>query len=295
MVLDDLDEDRTSSVILVTDGVANIGSVHHADFLNLVAEKDIRLFTFVIGNSGNRPLLDSLAKASGGFAMDISEYDDIYGRILQAKNKVFHEAMHGVQVKIQGGNIKDLSPATPGSLYRGQQLVMFGRYEKAGPVSVTLNAKISGNDKTWHCNAVLPAENTDNPEIERLWALSVIEELMDEVRVNGESEKLRKKIVDLARKYSLVTDYTSMLVLDEQEMESSGIQHTGITNAARVKKERKARAKRRAVPVKSYRVDSKPGESMFNGAESSAIGSGPAGPWFLLILFLGCWILKRKE
>ena len=290
--LDGMDDDRTTSVILVTDGVANVGPTYHADFLNLVAEKDVRLFTFVIGNSSNRPLLDSLTKASGGFAMDISEYDDIYGRILQAKNKVLHEALHGVEVKITGGEIVDLTPVSPGSLYHGQQLVMFGKYLKPGPVSISLHAKISGKDQTWHCDAVLPDEDIDNPEIERLWALSSIEELMEEVRINGESEKLRGKIVDLATKYSLVTDYTSMLVLDDQEMETAGIRRN---NSDRVQKERKAQKKRFSRPVKNYRVDSKPEKSMFRGATSPGIGSGPVGPWFLFILFGGCWVLRRKN
>ena len=37
----------------------------------------VRLFTFVMGNSANEPLLEMLAKDSGGFAMNISSNDDI--------------------------------------------------------------------------------------------------------------------------------------------------------------------------------------------------------------------------
>lgn len=80
-----LDDDRTSSVILVTDGVANVGETEQREFLKLLKTYDIRLFTFVIGNSANQPLLERLAQDSGGFAMNISDADDITGRILQAK------------------------------------------------------------------------------------------------------------------------------------------------------------------------------------------------------------------
>lgn len=285
-----LDSERTSSIVLVTDGVANIGPTGHDEFLKLVDKKDIRLFTFVIGNSSNRPLLEDLAKASNGFAMDISTSDDIYGKILQAKNKVIYQALHNVNITIDGGKTADLTPANPGSLYRGQQLVMFGHYQKPGPVTINMEAKISGQVHEWSCSAVLPEVDTDNPEIERLWALSAIEEVMSEIRVHGESDNLRNRVVDLATEYSLVTDYTSMVVLDEQEMENLGIERK---NSQRITKERSAQQTRQAAPVKNYRVDKKD-NSMFHGAPSPSVGSGPVGPWFLLIL-AGCGLLNRRK
>lgn len=286
-----MDDERTTAMILVTDGVANIGPTRHADFLQLVDAQDIRLFTFVIGNSSNRPLLNNLAKASGGFAMDISPGDDIYGRILQAKSKVLHEAFHDVEVTFSGGKIDELTPASPGTLFRGQQLVMFGKYTKPGPVTISMKAKISGAEHEWTSTAVLPETDTDNPEVERLWALSAIDEIMEEIRLHGENEKNRNEVIQLGTEYSLVTDYTSMVVLDEQEMERLGIQRS---NSKRVSQERTAQEKREASPVKSYRTDNDSG-GMFKGAPSPGIGSGPVGPW-LLILLAGCgWLVRRKS
>ncbi|MBW2658696.1 MAG: VWA domain-containing protein, partial [Deltaproteobacteria bacterium] len=286
-----IDSERTSAIFLVTDGVANIGPEHHSDFLKLIEANDIRIFTFVMGNSANRPLLETLAKKSGGFTMDISSQDDIYGKILQAKSKVIREAMHGVTVKFSGGGVSKLTPASPGSLYHGQQLVMFGKYNKPGPVSISMQAKISGAEQEWTCDTTLPAEDLDNPEIERLWALSAIDEVMDEIEINGESDNLRDQVAKLGKKYSLVTDYTSMVVLDEQEMEGLGIQRS---NTDRVNKERKAQQQRKNSPQKSYRVDNTKSGGMFKGASSPGVGSGPVGPWFLVVLLGCCWLVRRK-
>jgi len=63
------DSERTTSIILVTDGVANVGATQHNVFVELLRQKDVRLFSFIIGNSANTPLLEKLAKESGGFAM----------------------------------------------------------------------------------------------------------------------------------------------------------------------------------------------------------------------------------
>ena len=289
-----LDDDRTTGVILVTDGVANVGQTEHAHFLKLLRQYDIRLFTFVIGNSANQPLLDRLAIESGGFAMNISTGDDIIGRIIQAKSKILYENMHDVELKFHGEKVKNLTPKKIGSLYQGQQLVMFGQFDGAGEVEVELKAMISGREHSWQCKADLPEVDTDNPELERLWALSNIENIMQEIRDYGENKSLRKQVVALGKEYSLVTDYTSMLVISEVEMEGLGL---GRKNADRVDNERKAQQRRSNRPVTNHRVDqtqtdSSGNKGMFKGRRSPGIGTGPVGPVFIM---LAMWMKRKKR
>lgn len=291
-----LDSERSTGVVVVTDGVTNTGQTEHTAFVKLLRQYDIRLFTFVIGNSANQPLLDMLAKESNGFAMNISDRDDIYGRLVQAKAKILYENLHDVQLQISGGKVSDLTPSKPGNLYQGQQLVMFGHYKGSGPVKIEMNAKISGQEQTWTCQADLPAMDTDNPELERLWALSSIDEIAEQIRLGGEKDSLRKNIVALGTEYSLVTDYTSMLVLKEEEYENAGIQRN---NANRVQNERAAQQQRNAQPVKNYRVDTNPQSDgsntpTFDNRPSPGIGtgSGPVGPLFVGLML---WLKRRSN
>ncbi len=287
-----LDDDRTSGVILVTDGVSNLGNTEHRAFLELLKRYDIRLFTFVIGNSANQPLLERLAKDSGGFAMNISTGDDITGRLLQAKAKVLHQNLHDVQIDIDGEQVTELTPSVSSNLYLGQQAVQFSRYRGAGEVIITMKAKISGQEQKWQTRAVLPDVETSNPELERLWAMSKIEERMAQVREHGEATELRKQITELGVNYSLVTDYTSMLVVTDEVMETQGIQRR---NADRVQKERNAQQQRASQPVQNHRVDNLSNNS--NGAfnrPSPGIGYG-SGPVGLLAIPLLAWLQRRKK
>ncbi len=291
MALNSLEEERTQSVVLVTDGVANVGPAQHADFVKLLEQHDVRLFTFIISNSANTPLLERLANISGGFAMAVSTQDDIFGRIIQAKNKVLYEALHDVNVSFSGGKVFSLTPAAPTSLYRGQQLVMFGKYKKPGPVSLSLQAKISGQQHEWNSEIILPDADVENPEIERLWALAAIEEHMDDIRLNGETGSLKKKIVDLGTTYSLVTDYTSMVVVNDQEAEELGLQSN---NRKRVERERAAQSQRKAMAPASKRVDNGKDGGMFNNTPAPSFGTGPVGPLYLLVL-LGAGLVVRRR
>ncbi len=288
MAYDKLDDDRTTAVILVTDGVANVGTTEQREFVKLLKQYDIRLFTFIIGNSANQPLLERLAIESNGFAMNVSESEDIVGRIIQAKAKVLYQNMHGVELVFGGEKVTELTPAKIGSLYQGQQLVMFGHYNGDGDLELEMKAKISGQERSWKCSVNLPAIDTDNPELERMWALSRIDELMQQVRDEGESSTLRNKIVALGTEYSLVTDYTSMLVVSEVEMENLGLQRK---NADRVATERNAQQQKAAQPVKNY-TQNNPNGGMFNGKSAPGVGSGPVG---VLFVMFSVWLKRRRR
>ncbi|MES9960199.1 MAG: VIT and VWA domain-containing protein [Sedimenticola sp.] len=290
-----LDADRTSSIVLVTDGVANVGETKQRRFLELVEQKDVRLFTFIMGNSANRPLLEVLTKASNGFAASISNSDDIVGQLLLAKSKVTHEAMHGVEIDIDGIRTADLTPAQIGSLYRGQQLVVLGHYWGSGEADITLKGKISGTKTEYRTRFAFPDRATDNPELERLWAYATIEHLGSEIEDFGEKADLKQAIVDLGVEYGLVTDYTSMVVMRDEMFEQRGIERR---NKKRLAIEESARQQRAQRTAQSRRVDtSSPMFSSNRATTRSSSGGGAFAPLdvALLLTILLVMALRSKR
>jgi Ca-activated chloride channel family protein len=244
---------------------------------------DVRLFTFVMGNSANRPLLQGMAKISNGFAMNVSNSDDIVGQLMLATSKLTHEALHDIDVKISGVKVKDLTPERIGSLYRGQQLILFGHYWGDGTADVRVHGKVSGQPIEYRTRFEFPAQSTRNPEVERLWAFASIEDLQNRIDYLGEDADSRQAIVDLAKEYSLVTDYTSMTVMREEQYQHYGIDRR---NQARVAMEQAARQQRSSAPVVNNRVDEQ--QPMYSKPRaypsSGHSGGGALGPWLLLLL-----------
>ncbi len=289
-----LDADRSSAVILVTDGVANVGTTEKKQFLKLLQGHDVRLFTFVMGNSANRPLLEGMAKVSNGFAMSISNSDDIAGKILEAQSKLTHAAMHDVDLKISGVKVKELTPAHIGSLYRGQQLIVFGHYWGEGEATLQLNTKIAGQEKRYQTQFNFPEQSVLNPEIERLWAFAKIEDLSNQMDYLGADSDTEQAITDLAVEHGLVTEYTSMLVMRDEQFEQQGIDRT---NKQRVEKEQAAREQRAQQPVRNNRVDQ--AQPTFSTPRPSYGGGGGGGGgamplWLVLTLPLLIWVRKRR-
>ena len=226
MALDNLDADRTSVIVLVTDGEANVGVTDKRDFLDLMKQHDVRLFTAVMGNGSNRPLLEAMTDVSNGFAVSVSNSDDIAGKLLEFTSKVTHEALHDLQLTIDGIRVADLTPATPTSLYRGEQLVVFGHYWGDGTADLSLTGKVSGHEKRYTTSFAFPAVATANPEIERLWAYAKIRELQERLDYLGADADAREAIVALAVEHGLVTDHTSMVVMREEQFAARGIERS---------------------------------------------------------------------
>jgi len=269
LALSSLDDDRATSIVLVTDGVTNTGVIAPQEFLKLLKKYDVRIFGFVMGNSANWPLMQMIGEVTGGFSVGVSNDDDIVGQIMLAKSKILHESLHDASIKIKGVKTFDTTDDYIGKIYRGQQLVLFGRYDSAGKATVTLKAKLTGEDKTYTTTFDFPETDTDNPEIERLWALNQIEQNKELCRAGAmpvtELEEVERS---LGTKYQLVTDETSMIVLSDQVFADRGIERR---NQKRVAVERKAQAQRAQQPVKNYTVSS--GQKTFP-THAPGIGGG---------------------
>jgi Ca-activated chloride channel family protein len=224
--------------------------------------------------------------------MDVSNRDDLYGRLVQAKAKLAREAMHGVRLELDGVEATELTPARLPNAYYGQQIVMFGRYERPGRAQLRLKARISGEDRSWETAIDLPDFDTTYPELERLWALATVRDLQERIEDGGEKRNLRNAIVDLGTEYGIVTNYTSMLVVRPERFEELGIERN---NERRVQNERVARSTRSQGQPRSTRVDRQ--QPMYPNQPSPGLGGGAVGPWFLaaLAVLLGGRAIVRRR
>ena len=277
-----LDQDRTTAVLLVTDGVANVGPSNLTKFLKLMEPVDVRLFTAIMGNSANEPLLEGLTNHMEGFAINVSNDDDIVGLMMQMISKVSHEAMHNVKVSINGVRTRDITPEKFNRVYRGEQLVMFGKYSGDGTARLTINTEISGEKKQFESDVVFPKVNTDIPELERLWAYATIKAMQAQQDIVGETRDTRQGITDVALDHGLVTNYTSLIVVRDEIFAQEQIERK---NAKRVDREQQARQQRANSPVKSNQQDSNR-PAFPSVRHSTSNGGGSLGGFLLAALLL---------
>ena len=278
--LKSLDADRATCFILVTDAVTNTGVIEPAAFHRLMQAYDIRFFGFLMGNSGNWPLMRTLCDASGGYSKAVSNDDDIIGQIMLAKDKITHESLHDAQLHVSGVKVFNTTDLFINKIYRGQQLVLFGQYDQPGRARLELRARKTGQDLNYTTEIEFPAVSPDHPELERLWALNQIEriELLQDIgKMDGDEG--REAIVNLGLQNQIVTDHTAMLLLNDQAFEQRGIQRL---NRDMIAREREARTRRANQGSQIARVDNS--QPMFKPSTPSLGGGGALDPISVLLM-----------
>jgi Ca-activated chloride channel homolog len=277
------DADRPLNVVILSDGMTE--QKEQSELIGLIASapESTRVFCIGIGNEVNRPLLQQLAERAGGLAAFVSLQDDFKRQSQAFRRKLMRPVASNVSITIDGLETYDVLPGELPDLFYGAPLRMIGRYKDGGNVQVTVRADVMGQPIQQTVSVDLPAQRDDNPEIERMWAFSCVQQLMNSIRENGTSPDIENKIVRLCEGYSIVSEYASFIVLEnDSEYQRWSIQRR---NATRVERDDRAR---RALQVELERMreqsiaalgprgkDQRPASGETNSSESLAKSSAP--------------------
>jgi Ca-activated chloride channel family protein len=206
--------DRPLNVVVLSDGLTE--QSEQSELLNLIQQrpKNARVFCIGVGNDVNRPLLSQIAEQAGGLAAFLSREDNFERQAKAFRRKLLHPAASNGRITLEGGDAYDVEPRQLPNLYHGMPLRMYGRYRTAGPAKVRVKAEINGAAFDQTVDVQLAATEAANPEIERMWAWQKIDRLLKEAAVGGSRTPVIDEIVRLGEGYSIVTEYTSFIVLE---------------------------------------------------------------------------------
>jgi Ca-activated chloride channel homolog len=98
--------------------------------------------------------------------------------------------------------------------YCGAPVRIYGRYGGNGTAQVTLRGSINGVELKQTAPLEFPKTDVANPEINRLWAWHRINSLLKDADRKGDRSPVSGEIVRLGEEFSIVTEYTSFIVLE---------------------------------------------------------------------------------
>ncbi len=229
------DPDRTLNVVIFSDGMTK------QDERNMLIKSinerpvNVRVFCVGVGNEINRSLLKQIAEDSGGLASFLSREDDFERQARSFRRKLIHPAATNVRIQFEGLEVYEVEPRILPNLYHGAPLRLFGRYRGGGKAGIHLQAEVNGREIKTKGDIVFPEEDLQNPQIERMWAWHRIQNLLTQTNRSQDSVS---EIVQLGEMFSIVTEYTSFLVLEnDQEYQRWKIERR---NAMQIKQDRQS-------------------------------------------------------
>src|SRR6185436_13972756 len=208
------DADRQLNVIVLSDGLTEQGERRALLVLIKARPANARVFCIGVGNDVNRPLLEQLADDSGGLAAFLSREDNLTRQAKAFRRKLTRPAATDLKLDIAGLETYDLEPKALPNLYHGAPIRIYGRYKGDGKADITIRVSVNGVEFKQAGSLVFPKDDASNPEIDRMWAWRRIDNLLKDADRNGGRNDVIQEIVRLGEGYSVVTEYTSFLVLE---------------------------------------------------------------------------------
>lgn len=214
------DSSRPFVIIFLTDGMPTIGVTDEGQILANVKQNDsghTRIFCFGIGTDVNTHLLDKLTEQSRGYSQYVLPDEDLEVKVSSFFAKIKEPVLANPTLTFDGDiRATKLYPSSMPDLFKGEQLVLAGRYSGSGSSTVTIEGMVNGAKREFTYHVKFPEESDEHEFIPRLWATRRVGSLLDEIRLHGENAELRGEVTDLARKYGIVTPYTAYLIVEDE-------------------------------------------------------------------------------
>ncbi|MEO8604947.1 MAG: VIT domain-containing protein [bacterium] len=204
------DSKRLRVVSFMTDGF--IGN--DPEILGEVQRRvgEARLFSFGIGSSTNRYLLDRMAVLGRGAVAYVGLDEGSQRAVDQFYDRVSHPALADLQIDWGNLDVTDVYPQRLPDLFVGRPVVVTGRYRGDAPTTVRVRGKAGGVAREIAI-AVDPRGAATRPALPSVWARMKIADLEDRATTD-DNRALDGEIKQVALEYGLMSAYTAFLAVD---------------------------------------------------------------------------------
>ena len=172
-----------------------------------------RIFSFGIGSSTNRYLLEQMAVVGRGAAAFVG-VDEVAARAVDAfYESAAHPVLTDVEIDWGGARVEDVYPARVPDMLVGRPVILAGRLRGSMPNAIKVRGKVGGRveELTVKIEAGSAVKHEAVPD---LWARAKIAELADE-ETQGESRA--GDITEIALNFGLASAYTAFVAVDSSK------------------------------------------------------------------------------
>ncbi len=218
-------------IVFLTDGLPTAGETNEMKIVDHVKQwnrDSVRIVCFGVGYDVNSRLLDRLSRANHGQSEYVRPDQNIEEAVSRLYRKISSPVLTGMTVdyRIDGVTVADgepvnrVYPAGPIDLFRGEQVVLVGRYRKPGHGKIVLRGKVDKQDQTFEFDVNFAGKNESlqNRFAEKLWAARRIGEIIDLLDLNGQNQELIEELVHLSQRHGILTPYTAYLADENQDV-----------------------------------------------------------------------------
>ncbi len=206
-------EDAARSVVVITDGYIYDEEEVFQKIRDHLGETDF--FSFGIGSSVNRSLMEGIAGIGMGEAFIVTEEAEAEETAERFRTYVEAPILTDIQVSFEGFDAYDTEPSSVPTLFASRPVVLFGKWRGEPGGSIRISGKAGNEEYTQEIQVSGTEPSAEHEAIRYLWARKKVEALTA-CGFATEDEETREEITAIGLAHSMVTPYTSFVaVLDE--------------------------------------------------------------------------------
>jgi Ca-activated chloride channel homolog len=213
------DESRLRFVSFLTDGY--IGN--EADIFKAMkaALGPARVFSFGVGSSTNRYLLDGLARNGRGAVAYLGLNDDATAVMAKFYERIRRPALTDIQVDWGDMQVTDVFPREIPDLFVGRPVVLTGKFAgKTDGKSIRVRGRVGNEVQSVDVPVRNEAPAVDNKALPAVWARMKIADLADEAAMSGSAD-VTGEVRQIALEYGLMSSFTSFVAVDSMTRTAS--------------------------------------------------------------------------
>jgi Ca-activated chloride channel homolog len=216
------DSDGPSYIVHLSDGVATVGERDErqitANAVKLNTERT-RVFNFGVGHDVNSKLMNRLSQECFGQTFFVEPEQDIEEAVSALYDRLGQPSLTDVRWEIVSeegkdrGKLVDVYPSHLPDLFSGDQTSIVGRFRGSQEATLIVTGKIGSKSVKYEQTLDLgdAKSRADSRFIATLWASRRAAAIIDEMDLEGRKESLMQELLELAKKYGILTPYTAFL------------------------------------------------------------------------------------
>lgn len=212
-------EGFSRSIVIATDGYVAV----EEEAFDLIRNNlgNANMFTFGIGSSVNRHLIEGMAHVGMGEPFVITKPDEA-DSIAENFRKLIQTPVL-TNIKVDYGNFKayDMEPVSIPDVLAERPIVIFGKYRGKAKGTITVKGTTGSRDFRKEIKVADAVPSNSNSALRYLWARHKIAILSDYNQLNPKDERV-KEVTSLGLTYNLLTAYTSFVAIDSQKRLKDG-------------------------------------------------------------------------
>ncbi len=209
------------SIVLVTDGYIS-GEKAVFDLIRRNLDTT-NFFSFGIGGSVNRYLIEGIAKIGGGESFVVTDSKDALEMADRFRTYIQSPVLTDIRIVTRNFYIYDLEPAKLSTLFAQKPIILYGKWSGEPSGSILITGKNGTQDYSQEIQVSKAQAAPQNRAIRYLWARSRVERLMDYgFHFNQDDKAVKKEVTELGLTYSMMTPYTSFIAVLETVQNTTG-------------------------------------------------------------------------